>query len=233
MYEVDIVIPAYNHLNLTQQVIKNIEETQKDVNYQLIIINDGSSDWTKERLDNNKKDNWMVVHQANQWTNWAWNRWVELATADYIAIFNNDIIIPEWTLKKMMEWFTDKVWMVQTRSTTLKTTARWDKPFYFSNHIQGRCYMINQEAKKWLYPIDKRLRIFWWDNWLFFKMIYLWYKLKTIHDVVIHHMESQTVHPTINLDWPVFMSIAKEEWWYVLPLEVKKNNFTEDLVFGY
>jgi glycosyltransferase involved in cell wall biosynthesis len=44
MYELDVVIPVYNHLDLTKQVIKNIEDTQKDVKYRLIIVNDGSSD---------------------------------------------------------------------------------------------------------------------------------------------------------------------------------------------
>lgn len=234
MYELDVVIPVYNHLDLTKQVIKNIEDTQKDVKYRLIIVNDGSSDWTEKWLNNNKKKNWIVIHQENQWTNWARNKWVELATSKYISVINNDILFKEWAFRRFVEWFTDdSIMMVNPRSTTLKVKDYWEKPFYFANHIQWRCRTISKKAKELLFPIDKRLKIFWWDNWLFFKMLYMWYKLKVLHDVVIHHLESQTVDVTKNLDRPIFFEIAKEEWRYVLPVDLKNNILEEDLVFWF
>jgi hypothetical protein len=42
-------------------------------------------------------------------------------------------------------------------------------------------------------------------------MIYMGYKMKLVVDVVIHHLESQTVDVTKNTDRPIFLAIAKEE----------------------
>jgi glycosyltransferase involved in cell wall biosynthesis len=224
-----IVVPVYNHLDLTMQCIKNIEETQEFD--ELIIVNDGSSDWTREWLDENKKEKWVVIHQENKWTNWARNAGAAVARWDYIAVLNNDLVLPNWALQKMVSWLSDDVWMVNLRSTTLKIKDYWTLPFYFANHIQWRCWIITKEAKEKLFPIDTRLRIFWWDNWLFFKMIYLWKKLKIKHDVIIHHLESQTVDVTKNTDRPIFFQIAKEEWWYVAPVDLANKDIQEDLTF--
>lgn len=232
MADIDIILPVYNNLHLTKQAIKNIENTT-DLDYILIIINDWSNDWTKEWLDKNKRHNWIIVHQSNCWTNDAWNKWIALSHAPYVAVLNNDIVLPEWALQKMLEWFSDEdVWMVNPRSTTLKVKDYWEDPFYFANHIQGWCWIITKEAKEKLFPIDKRLRIFWWDNWLFFKMIYDFKKKLCIkHDVIIHHLESQTVDITKNTDRPIFFEIAKEEWWYVIPVKLENKDITQDLIY--
>jgi len=233
MFELSVVIPVYNHLDLTKQVISNIKETQKDVNYQLVIVNDGSSDWTKKRLDDNKESNWIVVHQANQWTNWAWNKWVELSKAPYILIINNDIILSEWAFRNMINWFTDdSIWMVNVRTISPETKQYWTKPYYFANEIQWWCYMITKKMKELLFPIDKRLRIWWWDNIIFYKMIYNWYKLKVVSNVIIQHLVSQTVSSyQNNTDTPIFHDIMKEEWYYCHPLKLCSGDMDEDFIY--
>lgn len=229
--KLSVVVPVYNHLELTQQIIANLESNQEYD--ELIIVNDGSSDGTKKRLNENKKSNWIVVHQENKWTNWAWNKWVEIASWDFIAVLNNDIVLPAWALQTMLSWFSsDDIWMVNPRSTTLKVKDYGEKPFYFANHIQGWCWIITKEAKEKLFPIDSRLRIFWWDNWLFFKMIYDFKKkLAVKYDVIIHHMESQTVDISKNTDRPIFFEIAKEEWRYVIPVKLENKELEEDLIY--
>ena len=66
MYELSVIIPCFNELEYTKKCIESIESTQQDVSYKLIIINDGSSDGTKKWLHENKKSNWIVVHQENE-----------------------------------------------------------------------------------------------------------------------------------------------------------------------
>lgn len=227
-----VVIPVYNHLDLTIQIIENIQRTQSDIEYELIIVNDGSIDWTKKWLDNNKKSNWLVIHQENQWTNWAWNIWVEKARWEYILIVNNDILFEDGAFSKMIRWFdSDDIMMVNPVTRTPNTSKYWVSPFYFTNHIQWRCYMITQGAKELLFPIDKRLKIFGWDNIIFYKMIYAGYKLKIIKDVIVTHLESQTVTWIQNIDVPAFVKIMKEEWRYIIPVSVENSVPISDLVF--
>ncbi len=231
--ELSIIVPVYNHLDLTQQVIKNIKETQSDIDYELIIVNDGSTDGTEERLKKNKEKNWVVINQENKGTNEAWNAWVKSAKWKYLAIINNDIIMPKWALKKLLEPFKDKsVMMVCPRTTTLKVKDYGEKPFYLKYHIHWRCYVLDSRAKDILFPIDNRLRIFGGDNRLYYKMLYLGYKYVLKHDVIIHHMESQTVDVRNNKDRPIFFNIMKEEWWYVFPFELKNDAPVSDLIFS-
>jgi len=229
-----IVMPVYNHLDLTQQAIKNIYETQMDVDFELIIVNDGSTDDTKHWLNQNKKDNWTVIHQENKWTNEAWNVWVSHAKWTYIVVINNDILLPLSAFRMMIDCFKwdEKIMMVCPRSTTLKVNDYGSLPFYFKFHIHWWCYMMDSRVKEMLFPIDKRLRIFGGDNWLYYKMIYMWYKYKLAKDIVIHHMESQTVDTNKNLDRPIFFQIAKEEWRHVIPFELKADTPKEDLTFS-
>lgn len=227
-----VVVPVYNNLHLTKMIVKNLEQTQRDIEHELIIVNDWSSDWTKEWLDDNKKENRIVIHQKNMGTNGARNVWVQNATGDYIAIINNDITLSKWWLRKMMEGFTDDdIWMTQPLTTNPKIKRNNERPFYFANHIEWWCYMVTKKIAEFLFPIDERLKIWWGDNRIFFKMFYAGGSLKIMKDVVVHHLEWQTADKKKNNERWLFMSIAKEEWWYVPPFIVSDQPLKEDLIF--
>ena len=229
--KISIVMPCFNELEYTKKTIDNLLETQKDIEYELIIINDGSSDGTKEWLDANKKSNWRIVHQENKWVTSSRNLWVEMAIADYVAIINNDVLMKEWCLTKLLSAFDREDIMIVCPRFTQKTEDYWDRIFYFVDHIAGFFYVINKKAKTELFPIDTRMRIFGNDNRLYFKMLYMWYKLKVVKDVIVHHFKSITVSKMPNVDAPIFFQIMKEEWWYVRPTYECDIEPKEDLLF--
>ena len=47
-----IIIPAYNEEEVIENVIKDWLKLQLDIDYKLLIINDGSKDRTSEIIDN-------------------------------------------------------------------------------------------------------------------------------------------------------------------------------------
>lgn len=62
---VSIVLPTYNHLQFLPQAIQSVlEQTYTD--FELIIVNDGSTDGTRDFLDRIKNPRIRVIHQENQ-----------------------------------------------------------------------------------------------------------------------------------------------------------------------
>jgi len=62
---VSIVLPTYNHLKLLPKAIESIL-TQTYSNFELIIVNDGSTDGTRDFLDSLKDPRIRVIHQENK-----------------------------------------------------------------------------------------------------------------------------------------------------------------------
>ena len=56
--ELSIIIPSYNELNNLKNLIKRINMIlQKNKNIEIIIVDNGSTDKSKNYIDNNKKFN--------------------------------------------------------------------------------------------------------------------------------------------------------------------------------
>jgi glycosyltransferase involved in cell wall biosynthesis len=102
-----IVIPSYNRLNFLRIALKSISE-QVFTDYEIIVINDGSSDGTEtylesEALSNNKL---RAIHQQNTERGKARNNGWRAAKGEYVVFFDSDdIMLPNYlsTLKKHIE----------------------------------------------------------------------------------------------------------------------------------
>lgn len=224
-------MPVYNELFYTKQTVDDVLNSIQDIDYEFIIINDWSDNDTRDWLNKNKKSNRIVVHQENSGVTKSWNLWVDMAKGDYICIINNDVLIPPWTFEKLISGFTDPSIMMVCPRYTQKKEDYWDRIFYLEHHIFWSFYMVDKRAKTELFPLDTRMRIFWSDNRLYFEMIYKWYKLKVMKDVVIHHFKSISSIKVPNIDHKKFLDIAKEEWRYVMPVYERDTEPTTDLIF--
>ncbi|WAH37692.1 glycosyltransferase family 2 protein [Alicyclobacillus dauci] len=93
---VSIVILAYNKLEYTQLCISSILKFTSHINFELIAVNNGSSDGTKEYFDS--LANVRVVHlQTNVGPSNGFNEGMKLARGKYTACVCNDFIFtPRW-----------------------------------------------------------------------------------------------------------------------------------------
>jgi len=81
---VSVVLPTYNHLSYLPTAIRGIlEQTFKD--FELIIVNDGSKDGTREFLDGLKDPRIRVLHQENQRLPRALNNGFALARGELLT----------------------------------------------------------------------------------------------------------------------------------------------------
>ncbi len=88
---ISIIIPVYNVEPYLRQCLDSIFEQEAD-NYEVICINDGSTDGSAEILDEYaaKYLNLKVLHVANGGTAKARNLGMELAQGEYIWFVDSD-----------------------------------------------------------------------------------------------------------------------------------------------
>ncbi|MBL0337291.1 MAG: glycosyltransferase family 2 protein [Chitinophagaceae bacterium] len=64
--KVSIITPCYNHGKYLEELIRSVENTVKLVRYELIIINDGSTDeFTIVKLKELEQRGYKIIHQDN------------------------------------------------------------------------------------------------------------------------------------------------------------------------
>ena len=94
-YKVSVIIPVYNAEKYLEECIDSvINQTIGFENIQLILVNDGSKDNSKEIIDNiaNKYDNIEVLHleESHKMAGFARNEGIKLAKGKYIMFLDSD-----------------------------------------------------------------------------------------------------------------------------------------------
>lgn len=84
-------MPTYNREKTVGRAIKSVlEQTYKD--WELIVIDDGSKDNTKELISTYRNSRIRYFYQENQGRSAARNKGISLATGDYICFLDSDDI---------------------------------------------------------------------------------------------------------------------------------------------
>jgi O-antigen biosynthesis protein len=100
-----VVVPLYNCLPLTQVMLASLRETLPcDVTHEIILIDDGSTDGTREWLATLHDANIRVLlNERNLGYAAANNRAASEARGEFLALLNNDLVLqPHW-LEPMFE----------------------------------------------------------------------------------------------------------------------------------
>lgn len=102
--KISVIIPAYNTADVISRTLKSVKQ-QTYPHYEIILINDGSTDGTKEIIDNYAKNrnNIIVYHQSNQGVSVARNKGIELATGEFICFLDSDDTYKPTFLEEMIK----------------------------------------------------------------------------------------------------------------------------------
>lgn len=84
-----VIIPAYNHEKFLEEAIYSVLD-QTVADFELIIINDGSSDRSEEVVRGIEDKRIRYFYQENQGAHHAINRGIGLAKGEYVSILNSD-----------------------------------------------------------------------------------------------------------------------------------------------
>ena len=93
-----VVTPLYNCLPLTRAMVESLRATVPPwVTYEIILVDDGSTDGTREWLAGLGEPFRVVLNERNLGFGGATNRGAELARGRVLALLNNDLVLqPGW-----------------------------------------------------------------------------------------------------------------------------------------
>ena len=99
--KVTVLMPAYNAGKYIAEAIESVlQQTFKD--FQLLIINDGSTDNTEEIIRSFKDEGILLMNQSHKGIAVALNKGLSKANSPYIARFDaDDICFPERLQKQI------------------------------------------------------------------------------------------------------------------------------------
>jgi GT2 family glycosyltransferase len=92
-----VVIPTYNRLSLLQRTLASVRR-QSHADYEIIVVDDGSTDATREWLASNS-ESLRVVQESNRGPGAARNVGAREARGEYIAFLDSDDLWFPWTLE--------------------------------------------------------------------------------------------------------------------------------------
>ncbi|HEY4272940.1 MAG TPA: glycosyltransferase [Candidatus Udaeobacter sp.] len=102
--EVSIVIPVFNQFRFTQACLASLEEHQGKERFEVIVVDDGSTDATAEAVPHIPG----IVYlrdEGNSGFIASCNRGAEKARGKYLVFLNNDTLVTEGWLSGLMETF--------------------------------------------------------------------------------------------------------------------------------
>lgn len=189
-----VVMPCYlkdiKHVKTVFDTVESVRDNSE--NYEFIIVDDGSTHDT-EFLYNYATT--FVRHRANRGIAPSWNDGIRLARGTYIAIINDDIVVPKGWLQGMSECFDIDDCGVSAPSVEHLP----DNPFKGIQEKQtwfpGSCFMLSQELIKKVGLFDEQFVPFNHediDYW--YRTTLLGYKLYRNFDYFVKHKEGDVLH---------------------------------------
>lgn len=96
MTKLSLVVPVYNVEDYIEECIQSLLQQTLD-DFEIIIVNDGSTDGSIKRISNINSPKLKIIHRENGGLSAARNTGLEHATGEYIAFVDSDdyIIYPE------------------------------------------------------------------------------------------------------------------------------------------
>lgn len=98
---VSVILPAYNHAQFIASAVGSVL-SQVYQHWELIVIDDGSTDATWRVLQSFTDPRIQLHHQSNQGSHAAINRGIELAKGDYVSILNSDDLYSPDRLERLL-----------------------------------------------------------------------------------------------------------------------------------
>ena len=95
-----VILPAYNVENYLEQAVDSVLN-QNYKNWELIIVNDGSTDQTLKKAKSFKNNNIKVFSTKNKGVANARNVGLKNATGDYVVFLDGDDYLEPWLFKQI------------------------------------------------------------------------------------------------------------------------------------
>ncbi|MBU0894490.1 MAG: glycosyltransferase family 2 protein [Nanoarchaeota archaeon] len=151
-YNISVIVPAFNEEESIEETIRNVMACDYPMNnFQVIVVNDGSTDKTKEIVGRllKKYSNLELLNKKNSGKADSLNQAIKIANGDLIAVTDADSFPSKESLKKLTGYFDDK----KVAAVTSFVSVR-NKEGNLYGKVQALEYMIMGWNRKLLDFID-------------------------------------------------------------------------------
>jgi GT2 family glycosyltransferase len=214
---ISILIPTYNNLFFTQQIIGLIQQTTK-CDYEIVIVDNGSVEpgmqeyfnWLEQGAKNMFGEIKIIRNGENLGVAKAWNIGIKSSAGEIIAILNNDILIGNDCIERMVKVLDENpdIWCLSPAFTCLSMPKNWHElelkqrfvPQQIVSGGKGFFFMFRRDVmdklekpKEGLF-IDEQFGMLWYEDtdlWERFKKV--GHPAMSVSNILIHHFESKTI----------------------------------------
>lgn len=133
--KLSIIIPIYNEERTLEQILSKVQESfkkeEKEHSYEIILVNDGSTDNTRNIISNIKDSHIQIInHERNYGKGKAIRSALLLATGEYVAIQDADLEYDPRTLYEL--------WQIATNKNAVVYGKRNGEKGYLSNRFGNK-----------------------------------------------------------------------------------------------
>lgn len=100
--ELSIIIPSYNSETTIKECIESVLGQKTNVEYEIIVINDGSTDKTQEIVETIQNEKVVLINQDNKGFSGARNRGIDESLGEYIMFLDSDDMLVGNCIESMM-----------------------------------------------------------------------------------------------------------------------------------
>lgn len=197
---ISVILPVYNELQLTDDLLNNINSNNVKPD-EIILIDNGSIDNIYSLIQKYPELNINYVrNKENLGVNPAWNQGIQLAKYELITILNNDIIINRFFFEKIKEAMNDnKVGIVipetvlDKERVKLASIGQQVKVTNITTGLQGWAFTIRREIIEKAGLIPEKYKFWFGDNYLFNQTSKAGYLVQKMNNNYIYHYGSITL----------------------------------------
>ncbi len=238
-FEVSVVIPLYNKVEYTQQCLESLEQNTPSGKYEVVLVDNASTDGTGEFLNCLEGDVIIVRNEKNEGFVRACNMGARASSGKYVLFLNNDtVVMPGWldALLAVMEKdpqvggvgaklvYPDGR-LQEAGGIIFNDASGWnfgkfDDPAKDSynrlvevDYCSGACLLVRRDLFEQLDGFDVRyVPAYYEDVDLCFGIRKLGYKVMFCPDSVIVHFEGITAGTNLNTGYKRFQVINQEKF---------------------
>lgn len=137
--DLSIIVPAYNAEKTINECIDSVIEQNTKFDYELIIINDGSTDNTKQLIEKYNDSHIKLINQENRGFSGARNRGIDESCGRYIMFLDSDDYLVGNCIESMMNR------IIEENADIIQASSY---SFYETNNIKHFTYLKNQVIEK-------------------------------------------------------------------------------------
>jgi GT2 family glycosyltransferase len=101
--QVSVITPLFNCLSRTQAMVESLQATMpRRIPYEIILVDDGSTDGTRQWLAGLGEPFRVVLNERNLGFGGATNRGVAIARGRFLALLNNDLVLRRGWFRPML-----------------------------------------------------------------------------------------------------------------------------------